>query len=183
MATKQTLEQMLEHSKAAWGVGKLLSRLASNAFSQLRIKRSYQKKIEKLETERNNKLALKLEEQEKLDSEMLVFLGGREGGFATGLKSISYAIGQVGFRQMKPSVEIAEGFTKQGVIGKFLKRHRAYLRFKPDLNKQKILQDYQDGKWKSLTGIEIKQGNEFFVSLAPRGKDKPEIISAPLPKK
>lgn len=183
MATKQTVEQMLEHSKASWGVGKLLAKLAINAFSQLRTKRSYAKKIEKLEAERDGKLAIKLEEQEKLISEMLVFLGGREGGFATGLKSISYAIGQVGFRQMKPSVEIAEGFTKQGVIEKFLRRNRAYLRFKPDLNKQKILQDYQDGKWKNLAGIEIKEGNEFFVSLSPRGKDKPEIISAPLPKK
>jgi phage host-nuclease inhibitor protein Gam len=180
---KKTLEQIAEHSKAAWGVGKLLGKLATNAFSQLRTKRSYAKKIKKLEDERDAKLATKVEEQEKLVAEMMAFLAGREGGFVTGLKSISYAIGQVGFRQMKPSVEIADGFTKQTLIEKLTRRHKSWLRFKPEINKQAILSDFQDGKFKKVKGIEIRQGNEFFISLSPRGKDKPEIISVPLPRK
>jgi phage host-nuclease inhibitor protein Gam len=179
---KKTLDQIVEHSKAAWGVGHLLSKLAANAFSQLRTKRLYAKKIEQLETERDTRLAKKIEEQEKLVEEMMIVLGGRESGFITGLKSIQYAIGQVGFRQMKPSVEIADGFTKQSLIEKLKRRHKKWLRFKPEINKQQILQDYQDGKFKKVKGIEIKQGNEFFVSLAPRGKDKPEVISVPISK-
>ncbi|MEZ0208665.1 MAG: host-nuclease inhibitor Gam family protein [Candidatus Paceibacterota bacterium] len=182
MATK-TLAQIAEHSKAAWGVGKLLGKLATNAFSQLRTKRSYAKKIKILEDERDAKLAKKMEEQEKLVTDMMAFLAGREGGFVTGLKSISYAVGSVGFRQMKPSVEITDGFTMPALIAKLARRRKRWLRFKPELNKQAILSDFHDGTFKKVKGIEIKQGNEFFVSLAPRGKDRPEIISVPLPRK
>lgn len=182
MATK-TLEQIAQHSKTAWGVSKLLTRLANNVFSQMRIKRSYEKKITALEQERDTELAIKIEKEQSIVNEMMLALGGPEGAFVKGLRSVTYAVGQVGFRQMKPSVEIAEGFTKQDVVSRFLKRRRAYLRIKHEINKQKILQDYQDGKWKTLTGITITQGDEFFVSLAPRGDDKPEVISVPIMKK
>lgn len=182
MANK-TLEQIVHHSKTAWGVSKLLTRLANNAFSQLRIKRSYEKKIAKLEQERDRELATKIEKQESIVNEMMLALGGPENTLVKGLRSVTYAVGQVGFRQMKPTVQIAEGFTKQDVVNRFLKRRRAYLRFKPEINKQKILQDYQDGKWKTLAGITVTQGDEFFISLAPRGDEKPEIISVPLAKK
>jgi phage host-nuclease inhibitor protein Gam len=180
---KKTLEQIAEHSKIAWGVGRLMSKLATNAFSQVRTKRSYAKRIKALEDERNAKLALKTEEQKKIVGDMMTILENNKGGFVTGLKSIGYAVGKVGFREMKPSVEIAEGFTEEGVVKKFLRRHRAYLRFKPALNREKILQDHHDGKWKTLSGITIRKGAEFFVSLSPRGKDKPEVITVPVSKK
>lgn len=180
--TAKTINQIVEHSKAAWGVSKLLSRLAGKVFSQLRTQRSYARQIKALQDERDTKLAKNKEEQEKLVEEMIVVLGGHKSAFARGLKSVNYAVGQVGFRQMKPAVELADGFTEQQLIEKLKHKKRSWLRETVALNKQKILQDYQDGKFKKVVGIQIRQGEEFFVSLAPRGKDKPAIITAALPK-
>ena len=182
MATTN-LNKVVNHAKAAWGVSTLLAKLAAKAFSHLRIKQSYGKRIKALEDERDAKLAKNLEVQEKLVEEMMVSLGGPNGGLARGLKSVTYTIGQVGFRQMKPSVELADGFTKQDLVAKFERRHHSWLRFKPEINKQAILADFHDGKFKKVEGFSIKQGEEFFVSLAPRGKEKPEIITVELPKK
>ncbi len=179
MATKE-MSVAAERARAALGIGKILGRLAGNVFSQLRIKRSYAKQIKALQEERDAKLAPKVEAQEKLTHELLAYLHQHQGAFVKGLKSVTYAVGQVGFRKMKASVELADGYTKQQMIDKLKRRRRSWLRETFEINKQKILQDYQDGKFKHVEGISIREGDEFFVSLAPRGKDKPEVITVPL---
>lgn len=182
MATK-SMSVVAERARVALGIGKLLGKLATNVFSQLRIKRSYAKQIKALQDERDAKLGPKVEEQEKLVGELLGYLTVHQGAFIKGLKSVTYAVGQVGFRKMKASVELADGYTKQQLIKKLKGRRRSWLRETFEINKQKILQDYQDGKFKKVEGIAIREGDEFFISLAPRGEDKPEVITVPLSQK
>ncbi len=178
-----TLKQLAEHSKAAWGVGELLVRIANNQFAELRIARTYNGKITELEKERNALISKKRERRDELVNEMLTMLTEKRGAFVTGLKSIVYAVGQVGFRKMRPAVEIEEGYTEKGVVAKFLKRHKKYLVPEYKLDRKKLTKDYQDGKFKKIEGVEIREGEEFFISLAPRGEDTPKPIRVPLPKK
>jgi hypothetical protein len=180
---KKTLEQIVAHSKAAWGVGELLSRIASNQFAEMRIERSYNNKIKKLQAERDAIVLRKQEKRMELAQQMLTMLMDRRGAFVEGLKSIAYAIGKVGFRNMKPAVEIEEGLTEKDVVSAFLRRHRKYLNVKYTLNKKKLAKDFENGEFKSLRGICIRQGEEFFISVNPRKDgETPEVISIPVPK-
>lgn len=177
--TNQT--QTSRTPKALWEVSKLMMKLASNVYADRHIAHSYKIRITKLEQERDAKLAEKKEARDELVGKIFSFVKSRKNEIIPGTKSVTLATGQVGFRQMKPAVEIASGYTVREVIAKFLKRHKKYLRFTPELNKQKLLQDYHDGKFRTLSGIKIRDGEEeFFISLAPRGKDKPETITVPL---
>jgi phage host-nuclease inhibitor protein Gam len=181
---KKTLEEIATHSKAAWGVGKFMAQLANNAFAQMRIENDYAKKISALQKEKNQKLAEKQGKQEEIVQKMIEMLSKYDNLFVKGLKSIAYATGRVGFRKMKPSVEIADGFTEQALLAKLSRWKKRYLRLKPELNRQAILQDFQDGKFRKIAGIEIKQGEEFFVTFAARGDEKPpKPVTVPLPKK
>jgi phage host-nuclease inhibitor protein Gam len=162
--------------KALWEVSKLLSRLAGNMFAEMRMKHSYKVKITKLEQERDAKAAEKKTARDVIVNQIFEFVSVRKESLSSA-KSVSFAMGQVGFRKMAPAVEIATGFTEKQVLAKLLKRGKKYLRFTPKLNKEKILQDWNDGAFRNVSGITIRQGEEFFISLAPRGKEKPETIT------
>lgn len=162
--------------KALWEVSKLMARLAGNVFSEMRIKHSYKVKITKLEQERDAKAAEKKTARDEIVRNIFEFVSARKETLP-GTKSVTVAMGQVGFRKMAPAVEIASGFTEKQVLAKLLKRGQKYLRFTPKLNKEKILQDFNDGAFRNIEGITVRQGDEFFISLAPRGKEKPETIT------
>jgi phage host-nuclease inhibitor protein Gam len=169
--------------KALWEVSGLLRKLASNVFAELRIRHSYKVKISDLEKERDQKVGVYKFARQEIVGKIFEFVKERVGEFGT-TKSVIFATGEVGFRKAVPSVEIAPGYTEKGVVAKFLKRHRKYLRFTPKLNREKILQDYHDAKFKSIKGIQIAGGGEeFFISLAPRKKEKPEVITVPMEQK
>lgn len=165
--------------KALWEVSKLLARLAGNVFAEMKMKHSYKVKITKLEQERDAKAAAKKASRDEIVNQIFEFVNARKSAL-TETKSVTLAMGQVGFRKMAPAVEITDGFTEKQVLAKLLKRGQKYLRFTPKLNKEKILQDFNDGAFRNVRGITIRQGDEFFVSLAPRGKEKPETITKPL---
>lgn len=178
-----TLKQFVEHSKAAWGVGELLVHIANNQFAELRIQRNYDSKITKLQKERNELTAKKREKREKMVNDMLIMLTEKRGAFVTGLKSIVYAAGQVGFRKMKPAVEIEEGYTEKEVVELFKRRHRKLLAVEYTLDRKRIQKAFAENEYKSLSGVYIREGEEFFISLAPRGENRPKPITIPLPKK
>jgi hypothetical protein len=175
-----TLAQIAEHSKVAWGISKMLARVAIHAYAAKRIENSYNKRITKLEEERDKKIAAERERQSARAQELLEHLQNNKNVFVKGLKSITYAIGKVGFRKMSPAVEIAPGFTEKEVVDRFKRRHRKLLAVTYKLDKKRIQKALAGGEFKSLTGIRIREGEEFFISLAPRGKNNPDPITIPV---
>jgi phage host-nuclease inhibitor protein Gam len=167
--------------KALWTLSRLMLKLSQNAFASLRIEQSYRVKISKLEQEKKQRLHELEEGKDAIVRDIRAFMKGNRPEIERTAKSVTLATGQVGWREMKPSVEIIDGYTEKGVIESLMKRGRWALRFKPELNKQTILQNYFDatGKHRPIKGIAIKTGEEFFISIAPRGKEKPETIIAP----
>lgn len=164
--------------KNLWDVSRLMLKLTQNIFASMRIEHSYKVKIARLEKEAKGKLAEKTKAKEELVSQIHSLMNMRRGEVEKGgLKSVTLATGQVGWRVTPPSVKFAEGVTEKGVIATLLRRGQKYLRFKPEVNKEKILQDYQDGTWKDRFGIKVGQFEEFYISPAPRGKQKPKVIT------
>lgn len=165
------------HSRTALGIGKLLVRLASVVFSRMRIEHSYNKQISILEKKKIKRILEKKEEEEKLVSQIFTFLLHNESAFVRGLMSVTYAVGDVGFRKIKPAVETKEGYTEKQIIEQLLKRKKRYLRFTPTINKQAILQDARDGKRIGVLGVRIRDGSEMFISLKARGELDPKTIT------
>ncbi|MDB5259977.1 MAG: Bacteriophage Mu Gam like protein [Candidatus Nomurabacteria bacterium] len=179
-----TVVKRVRPPKALWEVAGLLKQLASNIFAHMRIENSYKQKITDLQKERDEKLAAKKKVRDEIVGKIFDFVRVRREEFGD-KKSVVFAAGEVGFRKVKAEVEIAEGFTEKGMIAKFLKRKKKYLRFTPSLNRQVILQDYQDGKFKSIKGISIrgsKGEEEFFISPSPRNSQVPKVITMPVNK-
>lgn len=163
--------------KKLWHLGKLMVRLARVSHAYLRTTHSYKMKIAKLEQERDKKLeAIKIAQQQLIVN-IFSFADGQKGEITKRGKSVTLATGQVGWREIAPSVEIESGSTEKTVAQWLATRYRKYLRFTPRLNKEQILQDHRDGKLRKIKGLRIRQGTEFFISLAPRGKQKPETIT------
>lgn len=158
-------------------LGKLMARLARVSHAYLRAAHTYRMKIAKLEQERDKKLDEIKKGQQSLIVELLSCAEGRKDEIMERGKSITLATGQVGWRAIAPSVEIEEGHTEKSVAAWLAPRYKKYLRFTPRLNKTKILQDHGDGVLRNIKGIKIRQGVEFFISLSPRGKEKPETIT------
>jgi phage host-nuclease inhibitor protein Gam len=164
--------------KALWEVSKLMLALARNVFTGKRIEHSYNVRVAKLEKEKEEKLHELGARRETLVREIHSLMKANRPAVEKVAKSVTLATGQVGWREMKPSVEIVEGYEKKDIIAALQKRGKWALRFKPELNKQAILQNSRDGKHRPINGITVKTGEEFFISIAPRGNDKePEVIT------
>lgn len=154
-----------------------MTKLARVVFSQMKTAHVYKMRIASLEQERDEKLGEMKLVQNELVSKIFAFAKERKDEIVRSGKSVTLATGQVGWREAKPAVEIAAGFTEKGIIAALMKRNKKYLRFTAKLNKEKMLQDFHDGTFRRTPGIEIRQGEEGFISLAPRGKEKPETIT------
>ncbi len=167
--------------KKLWILGKRMAKLARVSNAYLRTAHSYRMKFAKLEQERDEKLnAIKLEQHAIIESIFSVATEQKQEIMKNG-KSVTLSTGQVGWRAITPSVLVETGHTERSVI-QWLKSHRQkYLRSTPKLNKEKILQDHRDGVLRKIPGLRITEGTEFFISLAPRGKDKPETIVINIP--
>lgn len=164
--------------KKLWNLGKLMMRLARVSHAYIRTAHSYKMKIAALEQERDKKLDGIRESQQELVQSIFNFADERKDEIIKdGNKSVTHATGQIGWREMAPSVAFEEGHSEKTVIAYLQKHKLKYLRSIPKINKEKILQDFRDGLFKKIRGLKIKQGQEFFISLAPRGKQKPETIT------
>lgn len=164
--------------KQLWEVSRLMLKLTQNIFASMRIEHSHKVKVARMEKEMKEKLGERNRAKEELISQIHSLMNMKRGEVEkSGAKSVTLATGQVGWRMTPPSVKFAEGMTEKSVIAKLLKRGKKYLRFKPEINKEKIIQDYNDGSWKDQSGIKVGQFEEFYISPAPRGKEKPKIIT------
>ena len=165
--------------KALWQVSKLMLHLAQNVFSSMRIEHSYKVKIAKLEAEKKQKLAEKKEVYEGLVAEIVGLMKARRPEVEkTGTKSVTLATGQVGWREAAPRVEIVEGYKEKDVAKMLARVHKDYVRINPEINREKILQDFHAGTMRKHRGITVRSGvDEFFISLSPRGKQKPKVIT------
>lgn len=165
--------------KALWEVSKLMLKLTQNVFASMRIDHSYKVKIAKLEKEKKEKLHEMKDRHDTLVSEIFSLMKFRRLEVErAGCKSVTLATGQVGWREAAPKVEIVDGYTEKSVIDRLMKRGRKYLRIKAELNREKVLADFHAGILENHRGIKVKSGEEeFFVSLSPRGKDKPKVIT------
>jgi phage host-nuclease inhibitor protein Gam len=165
--------------KALWEVSKLMLKLTQNVFASMRIDHSYKVKIAKLEKEKKEKLAEQKARHDTLVGEIFSLMKFRRAEVeSSGTKSVTLATGQVGWRDAAPRVEILEGYTEKSIVDRLLKRGKKYLRIKAELNREKILADFHAGTLQNHRGIKVRQGmEELFISLSPRGKDKPKIIT------
>jgi phage host-nuclease inhibitor protein Gam len=165
--------------KALWEVSKLMLRLAQNVFSSMRIDHSYKVKIAKLEAEKKKKLAEKKIGYDAIVSEIVALMKARRPEVEkTGLKSVTLATGQVGWREAAPRVEIVEGYDEKSVAEMLARTDKKYVRTKPEINRERVLQDFHAGTLRRHRGITVRSGvEELFISLSPRGKQKPKIIT------
>lgn len=164
--------------KNLWEVSRLMLKLTQNIFASMKIEHSYKVKVARLEKERDEKLEERKKIRDSLVSDIHSLMNLKRGEIETsGVKSVTLATGQVGWRITPPSVKLAEGATEKGVVEKLLRRGKKYLRFKPEINKEQIIQEYHDGTWKDRFGLRVGQFQEFYISPAPRGKQKAKIIT------
>jgi phage host-nuclease inhibitor protein Gam len=177
MPTLLEAKKTLRTPKSLWEISKLMMRLARVAFAEIKTQHSYSIKLSKLEQERDQHLETLANKRNILVSEIFAFAKERKNQITKDGKSITIATGQVGWRLATPSVQIVEGSSEKTIVANLLKRKRRYLRFIPKLNKEEILQDVHDGTFKPIQGVHIRQGEEGFISLNPRGKMKPKIIT------
>lgn len=165
--------------KALWEVSKLMLRLGQNIFSSMRIEHSYKVKIARLEAEKKKKLAEKKTAHDTLVADIVALMKARRPEVEkTGLKSVTLTTGQVGWREAAPRVEIVEGYDEKGVAETLARNDKKYVRIKAELNRERILADFHAGTLRRHRGITVRHGvEEFFISLSPRGKQKPKIIT------
>ena len=164
----------LRMPKVFWGIGKLMLKLASSAFNELRVAHSYKIKIANLEKERDEKLT-EIQSRRTHLIDQIYSLAREIRGNLVETESITLATGQVGWRAKAAAVKIADGFTEEGIVAKLLRRSK-FLRIRRDLNREALLEAHHRGE-RLPKGVTIQDGDEFFISLAPRGKQKPKVIT------
>lgn len=176
--SKEAVGAIKRLPKKLWHLGKMMIKLARVSHEYLRTEHRYKLKIANLQLERDERLDEIRVRRDEIITSVVSFANEQEEVILkSGNKSVTTAAGQIGWRAIAPSVEIEEGHTDKTVIAWLQKRKQRYLRFTPALNKELILQDFRDGLLGKIRGLKIKQGTEFFISLAPRGKQKPQTIT------
>jgi phage host-nuclease inhibitor protein Gam len=175
MATKKE-PKTKRAPKAFWELSKLMYRLARNTFAQSRINFKHNMKVALLEKERDRLLAAEETERQALIAEITSFAMNNKAKFGE-KKKVTLVTGEVGFRSTAASAKIAEGQDKAPLFKRLKRHYSKFLRITVELNKEAIHEAHKKGE-KIPKGIVITGGEEFFISLEPRGNLKPKVITS-----
>jgi phage host-nuclease inhibitor protein Gam len=172
-------EKKTRTPKALWEVSKLMLSLTKSVFASLRVEHSYKVKIGKLEKEKKEKLASFEARHKEFVGKIYDLMKIRRPEVEkSGTKSVTLATGQTGWRMAAPKVEIMDGYDEKEICDRLLRQDRKYLRITTELNRRRILADFQENTLRKHRGIRVKHGQEeFFISLTPRGKERAKVIT------